>query len=849
MTTSDKSAMIVRVLADVTQLKKALAEGTQTISVTTAGMQKLAASLDGSKLEQRAHNIVAAINEVGGATKLTDAEAARHLKTLDAWIDKANRLGKEIPADILKTRDALQRVDETTAAVATKTSALGGIFQSAFGQFTMAGLATSAIQKLTSGVADLVGVGVKLPAVQQSFDTLVRTMGQDGTKMLSNMTTATKGMVSNYDLMLSANKAMLLGLPVTSESMGELAAAATTLGRAMGQDATKSVDDLITALGRSSPMILDNLGLSVKVGEANEAYAAKLHKTAEQLTDAEKKMAFYEAAMEAARKKTAELGEQTKTLGEIATTVWTQFGNIVAETAGTINVGLGAAVSSGKGFVMFLEDVVRVGPGAAVVMAKLREDLHKPMPTDFDIAFNKRVKEQQAEFAAAAAAAAEAHKKAAEAAKKHAEAIQQLADKYSGANVARQVQDLAEAMRKLGTNANYKALAEDIGKLYQEGAKLTPEMTRLGIVFGTITPKVIPISEALKGLETQARMTVPPMVAVWQAIDKLAPDPKVVGISNLSKEFAALVVVSPETMLKGVTTKAHDAGKALSDLSQAFSQMAQVANGSLGTVIRTMGTLVASLDTANQGLKSLKAGREAFNDGDKLAGILGMATGIMGIASAAIAAGKAIANIFDRNKGRDSVENFADTFGGFDALHAKLLTLGDAGEALWIKLTQGVGRNNPAQAQAVIDEVVAAFDKQKAAQDAATVSTEAGAQATIETATQAALALDELSAKLLANAGEWDAWSDAVTGYIQALANGIRALPPLPPSYSGGPTTITPSTSSGGGTGGSITARAPLPSAPAASRAGTGFAPTQINLNGTELWKGMIRVAQEEGIA
>ena len=48
----------------------------------------------------------------------------------------------------------------------------------------------------------------------------------------------------------------------------------------MGQDATKSLDDLITALGRSSPMILDNLGLSVKLGEANEKYAQKLGKTA-----------------------------------------------------------------------------------------------------------------------------------------------------------------------------------------------------------------------------------------------------------------------------------------------------------------------------------------------------------------------------------------------------------------------------------------------------------------------------------------------------------------------------------------------------------------------------------------
>ncbi|HXG70998.1 MAG TPA: hypothetical protein VNJ04_10375, partial [Gemmatimonadaceae bacterium] len=45
------------------------------------------------------------------------------------------------------------------------------------------------------------------------------------------------------------------------------------------------------------------------------------------------------------------------------------------------------------------------------------------------------------------------------------------------------------------------------------------------------------------------------------------------------------------------------------------------------------------------------------------------------------------------------------TVGGFDALRAQLATLGPEGEKLWIALTQGVGRNNPKQAQDAIDAV------------------------------------------------------------------------------------------------------------------------------------------------
>ena len=68
--------------------------------------------------------------------------------------------------------------------------------------------------------------------------------------------------------------------------------------------------------GRSSPLILDNLGLTVKVGDANKTYAEKLGKTVEQLTEAEKKTAFYEAALEAARVKVEQIGGIQLTFGD-----------------------------------------------------------------------------------------------------------------------------------------------------------------------------------------------------------------------------------------------------------------------------------------------------------------------------------------------------------------------------------------------------------------------------------------------------------------------------------------------------------------------------------------------------
>jgi hypothetical protein len=80
----------------------------------------------------------------------------------------------------------------------------------------------------------------------------------------------------------------------------------------------------------------------------------------------------------------------------------------------------------------------------------------------------------------------------------------------------------------------------------------------------------------------------------------------------------------------------------------------------------------------------------------------------------------AIGGLFNRDRGRDKVEDFAATFAtdgrdGFDVLQEKLAKLDEdgsgTGDRLWRALTQGTGRNNPEQAQRNIDAVTAALNK------------------------------------------------------------------------------------------------------------------------------------------
>jgi hypothetical protein len=153
---------------------------------------------------------------------------------------------------------ATQQFQTGFAATATKAAAIGSFF----GVTAAAGVA-----KLTAELGHFIAQGQKLSAVERSFERLTSSIGQSGEAMRGALREGTRGLVSDLDLLQSANKAILLGLPVTSDEMRDLAKTATALGKAMGQDATKSLDDLITALGRSSPLILDNLGLRSRSGK------------------------------------------------------------------------------------------------------------------------------------------------------------------------------------------------------------------------------------------------------------------------------------------------------------------------------------------------------------------------------------------------------------------------------------------------------------------------------------------------------------------------------------------------------------------------------------------------------
>ena len=175
------------------------------------------------------------------------------------------------------------------------------------------GIATTALVWLW---AVMVKQAMDIEPVRKSFDQLSQSVGESSDAMLKSLKEASKWAVSEYDLMLASNKAMKLWVATNTEDMTKLMKIARLYGQQMWQDVTKSFDDIVTWLWRWSAMILDNLWIVVNQTEAQEKYAQSLWKTADQLTDAEKKQALINATLIEWQKALDEFGEPAQTMQE-----------------------------------------------------------------------------------------------------------------------------------------------------------------------------------------------------------------------------------------------------------------------------------------------------------------------------------------------------------------------------------------------------------------------------------------------------------------------------------------------------------------------------------------------------
>jgi hypothetical protein len=163
----------------------------------------------------------------------------------------------------------------------------------------------------------------QIDSIKNGFESLSASIGTTALSLKRDLRTALRGTVSDFEIMKTANNAIILGVAQTGDQLAELANIARVLGRAVGRDAVDAFNDLATGIGRQSRLILDNLGIIINVGQAWQDYALRVGKSIDQLGAFERRLAFQEAVINQGRELMETLGDQADTLAD-------QYGRLFA---------------------------------------------------------------------------------------------------------------------------------------------------------------------------------------------------------------------------------------------------------------------------------------------------------------------------------------------------------------------------------------------------------------------------------------------------------------------------------------------------------------------------------------
>lgn len=170
------------------------------------------------------------------------------------------------------------------------------------------------VREFKDSIAELINGGLEMAEQADGVTKAFNDLNQEG--LLDNLRKATKGTVNDVQLMTAAVKANDFRIPL--EDLGKYLEFAQLKAQQTGQSVDYMTDSIVTGLGRKSPLILDNLGISAaeiseKTKETGDFMKAVAEIVDTQLAEAGE---TYISAADRAAQKTVELQNAQKALGD-----------------------------------------------------------------------------------------------------------------------------------------------------------------------------------------------------------------------------------------------------------------------------------------------------------------------------------------------------------------------------------------------------------------------------------------------------------------------------------------------------------------------------------------------------
>jgi len=211
--------------------------------------------------------------------------------------------------------------------------------------------------------ANVFAVSAAFTALSQAMNTtnMVRGLDQLGAasgvalgSLAKRFEEASGGAISLRESMEATAKAVSSGLSQAQFlKLGEVAKKAS---QALGVGMSDAVSRLTRGITKLEPELLDELGIFTKVGVATEDYARSIGKSANALTDFERRQAFANAVLEEGAKKFGEIDIPTnpydkllatlknvaQSIGEVINVAIVPLVNLLASSPAALTLGIGA---------------------------------------------------------------------------------------------------------------------------------------------------------------------------------------------------------------------------------------------------------------------------------------------------------------------------------------------------------------------------------------------------------------------------------------------------------------------------------------------------------------------------
>ena len=155
----------------------------QAAGVTSGTVSRLGNSFSGERLIREASAAALAVQEIGGASKLTEAEMVRVNRTTGEALEKIKALGLQAPAEIVKLNQETATAGNLFAKLPGPIANVGAALMTALGPIAIAGTIVAAGKKLLDLTGNLTDLSAKTGISTTALQTLGYVTEQAGVSM------------------------------------------------------------------------------------------------------------------------------------------------------------------------------------------------------------------------------------------------------------------------------------------------------------------------------------------------------------------------------------------------------------------------------------------------------------------------------------------------------------------------------------------------------------------------------------------------------------------------------------------------------------------------------------------